>query len=198
MMSGHLTASLPDQAVSGAEGRRGVRLVARALVTTAAAAAFFSVAGLSASAAPGDTSEATVDANVIVNSTINLALDQASFDINATPDSTEAKTGAVTGTVTTNNATGYSVGVVAEADTLQPTLPDNDDTIPIANLEVRNDAGVYTPVSNDEAAPVITVTQDTRSALDGDDFSDDYQITVPGVNSDTYSVTLNYTATALA
>jgi len=183
---------------------RGYRIVARTVLTTAAAAAFIGMASVSASAAPGDIDEASVIANVNVNSTINLAIDQGSFDLNLLPSTSVDKTGAVTGRVTTNNATGYSVGVVAEAATLQGGAG-NTDSIPIAALEVHNAAGVYTPLSSNAANPVITTTKDTRSAVgatdtdpDGDAFSDDYQVTVGDINSDTYSVTLNYTATALA
>lgn len=196
MMSGHLTTPLPDQAISRAEGRRGVRLIARALVTAATAGAFLSVASLPASAAPGDTSADSVVANVNVNSTITLNVATSSFNLNGTPLSTVPGVGAVTGLVTTNNTTGYSVGVQAAAETLQPATGGNADSIPIANLEVANAAGAYTALSN--TAPVITTTKATRSALTGDAFSDDYRVAIPDVNSDTYSVTLNYTATALA
>lgn len=180
------------------EHARSLRLVARTVLTTATAAAFVGLAGVSASAAPGDVSTASVTANVNVNSTINLALDQASFSLNGTPNSSVDKTGAVTGTVTTNNSAGYSVGVVAEAPTLQPSLNGNTDSIPIGNLEVSNAAGVSTPLTADVATPVITTTKASRSALAGDAFSDDYSVTIPDVNSDTYSVVLDYTATALA
>lgn len=190
-----ISPSTPDQ-------RRGVRIAARALITTAAAAAFIGVASVSASAAPGNTG--SVQANVNVGSIITLSLDQGSFDLNLTPNSDVDKTGAVTGRVTTNNATGYSIGVVAEAATLQGARQANTDSIPVADLEVHNAAGVYTSLSSDPLAPVITTTKATRSAIglngdpNGDTFSDDYQVTVGDVNSDTYSVTLDYTATALA
>jgi hypothetical protein len=177
-------------------GRRGVRLAGRAVIGTATAAVFLGMATLSASAAPGDTSTGSVDANVNVNSTISLALDQSGFDLNGTPNSTVTKTGAVTGKVTTNNATGYSVGVQAGTATLQPATSGNTDSIPIANLKVANVAGTYTALSS--TAPVITSTKSTRSALAGDEFSNNYRVDIPDVNSDTYTVTLNYTATALA
>jgi hypothetical protein len=188
---------------STSEYGRGYRLVARTVLTTAAAAAFIGMASVSASAAPGDTDTASVIANVDVNSTINLAIDQGNFDLNLLPSSNVDKTGAVTGRVTTNNAAGYSVGVVAQAATLQGR-PGNTDSIPIAALEVHNAAGVYTSLSSNPANPVITTTKNSRSAIgtnggpDGDTFSDDYQVTVGDINSDVYSVTLNYTATALA
>ena len=172
---------------------RGYRLVARTVLTTAAAAAFIGLASVSASAAPATDS---VVANVGVNSTITLNLDQASFNLNGAPLSNVPGVGAVTGLVTTNNATGYTVGVQAAAATLQPSSGANTDSIPIANLEVADAVGAFAPVSN--TAPVITTTKATRSALTGDAFSDDYRVAIPDVNSDTYSVTLNYTATALA
>jgi hypothetical protein len=186
------------QLSSTPEKSHGYRAVTRTLVTAATAAAFLGLGSLSASAAPGDVSTASVVANVNVNSTINLALDQASFDLNGTPNSTVTKTGAVTGRVTTNNATGYSVGVVAEAATLQPSLNSNADSIPIGDLEVSDAAGVSTPLTSSTTTPVITTTKATRSALAGDTFSDDYGVNIPDVTSDTYSVTLDYTATALA
>lgn len=173
------------------------RRMVRALAVSAAAA-LVAMSGAPAMAAPGDVATDSVTANVNVSSIITLALDQSSFDLNGAPSSTVSKTGAVTGTVTTNNAAGYSVGVVAAADTLQPTLGGNADSIPIANLEVHNAAGVYTALSEDPIAPVITTTTTARSALTGDAFSDDYQVAIPDVNSDTYSVVLDYTATALA
>ena len=161
----------------------------------AAVGALLSLAGLPAYAAPGDTSTDSVVANVNVNSTITLNVIQSSFNINGVPGATVGSTNAVTGTVTTNNATGYSVGVQAATAALQPTTSGNTDSIPVANLEVTDAAGAWTPVS--DTAPVITTTKPTRSAPAGDAFSDDYRVAIPDVNSDTYSVTLNYVATAL-
>jgi hypothetical protein len=181
---------------STSDRRRRVRIATRALVTTATAVAFVGLASVSASAAPGDTSADTVIANVNVNSTITLNLDQASFDLNGSPSTTVSQTGAVTGLVTTNNLTGYSVGVQANAATLVPAANGNTDSIPIADLLVADTGGAYTPLSS--TAPVITSTKGTRSALAGDVFSDDYRVLIPDVDSDTYSVTLSYTATALA
>lgn len=177
--------------------RRTKRRLVQALALAAAAAAV-ATSATPAMAAPGDHSDVTVLANVNVNSIISLTLDQASFNLDLAPSSTVAKTGAVTGKVTTNNAAGYSVGVVAEADTLQPTIVGNTDSIPIADLKVHDSSGVYTSLSDDPLAPVITTTTTARSALTGDNFSDDYQVTVGDVNSDTYHVVLDYTATALA
>ncbi len=181
---------------STAEQRRGHRLVARTVLTSATAAAFIGLATVSASAAPADVATDSVVANVNVSSTITLDVDQGSFNLNGTPLSTVSGLGAVTGLVKTNNAAGYSVGVQAAATALQPSTSTNPDSIPIANLQVANNAGAYTPLS--AVDPVITHTKPTRSALAGDAFVDDYRVDIPDVNSGTYSVTLNYTATALA
>jgi len=175
---------------------RGYRIVARTVLTTATAAAFIGLATVSASAAPGDVSNDSVVANVNVSSTITLNLDQASFNLNGLPGTTVPGLGAVTGLVTTNNAAGYSIGVQAAAATLQPSTGANPDSIPIEALQVANAAGAYIPLSSTE--PVITETKATRSALAGDAILDDYRVDIPDVNSDTYRVTLNYTATALA
>lgn len=182
-------------APSEVAGSTLVRLAVRGLLATVAAAAL-SCVGLSAYAAPGDFSSDSVVANVGVNSTISLNVTQSSFIMNGVPLTTVSNLGAVTGTVTTNNATGYSVGVQAAGLTLQPATTGNTDSIPIADLQVTNAAGSWTSVSS--TTPVITHTQTTRSALVGDAFSDDYRVNIPDVNSDTYSVTLNYVATALA
>lgn len=178
------------------DSKRSTRFATRAFLGTAAVALLAGAAAAPAFAAPGDTATDSVVANVNVNSTITLSLDQGNFDLNGIPGSSVGKTAAVTGLVTTNNAAGYSVGVLAAASTLQPSLGANPDSIPIANLEVTDSDGDFTPLST--TVPVITTTQPTRSALLGDAFSDDYQVEIPDVNSDTYSVTLNYTATALA
>ena len=195
-MAGMFDTSLTSPGTTAHRGGRGVRLAARALVGTAVAAAFLSASTLSASAAPGETAEDTVIANVGVDSTITLELDQTSFDLEGTPDSTVVGPAAVTGVVTTNSSTGYTVEVQAAAAALVAQTAGNTDSIPIGALEVTDDADEYAPVS--DSAPVTTVTTASRSAVAGDAFSDDYQVTIPSVFSDTYSVTLNYTATALA
>lgn len=177
---------------------RGFRIAARTVLTTATAAAFLGAASLSASAAPNDTAVDSVTANVNVDSTITLTVDQTSFDLDGTGGTTVTETNQVTGTVTTNNQAGYSVGVLAAAAALVPADPlANTDTIPIGNLSTHNaDNSAYVALST--TVPVITTTKATRSALAGDAFSDDYEVVIPDVNSDTYSVTLDYTATALA
>lgn len=65
--------------------------------------------------------------------------------------------------------------------------------VAIANLSVKNTTGgTYAPLSNTTADTVTTKA--TKSPAGGDSFSNDYQIQIPFVNSDTYSVGLNYVA----
>ncbi len=196
MMSGHLTTSLSDQFVSTDAGRRGVRLAARALVTTATAAVFLSMACVSASAAPGDESADTVVANVGVSSSITLSGLTGEFTLNGLPGDTVAEEDAVTFNVNTNNVGGYNVTVQSQSAALVATLPANPDSIPIEELGVRNaGAAAYTPVSS--TAPFIINTKATRSAEGGDAYSHDYSVDIPFVSDDTYTATLDYVATAL-
>jgi hypothetical protein len=96
--------------------------------------------------------------------------------------------------VLTNNLLGYTVTVQAASATLSGT-GGNTDTIPIASLGVRETGSpAFLPVSN--VAPVLVHAQVTPSAPAGDTVSNDYQVTIPFVQPDTYSVVLNYTATA--
>ena len=101
--------------------------------------------------------------------------------------------------VETNNATGYNVTVAPEAPVLGGTGT-NADTIPVTDLSVRETGTTpYTPLSGDTPPVPVTVhNQDVRSAVGtGDDLSNDYEFNtpIPNVNSDTYSVTLDYVAT---
>jgi len=166
----------------------------RAGLAVAAGALLITAAGAPAWAAPGDTSSDTVVANVGVNSAISLAGLTPAFTLNGLPGATIAEVGAVAYTVLTNNVGGYTVTVQAEDATLEPA-GDSTDNIAIGALAVRAGGnGAYTPLSNTSA--VILRDKDTRSAAAGDDYADDYQVAIPFVADDTYSVTLNYIATA--
>jgi len=172
------------------------RHVVRGLLTTAALAALVGAGALPASAAPGDVSRATTVVNVGVSSAINLTGLTPSFALNGLPGTTVAHSNVVEMTVATNNATGYAVTVQAERDTLDPSRAGNPDSIPIAALHVREaNTTAYTSVNN--TTPVTVHTQATRSAVGGDAIRNDYSVDIPFVNDDTYSVTLDYVATAL-
>jgi hypothetical protein len=169
----------------GAAAAIGAGLVVAALPAGQAVAAIYP-------SSPGSTV-----ANVQVGSAITLSNLTSSFRLTGNPGQTIVGLGVVTMNVETNNATGYHVTVQAAAPNLVGTPP-NPDVIPINDLSVRETAagnnGPFTPLSN--TTPVTVHDQITRSIpADGDALSNDYQIVIPNVNSDTYHVTLNYIAT---
>lgn len=170
-------------------------LVRGGLAAAAGALLLGAVAG-PASAAPGLKSSGMTTANVVVQSAIALTGLTDSFIITGVPGGTQELVGAATYRVATNNFAGYAVAVQAEAATLAPVRPTNTDSIPIANLKVRETGTTaYTSVSN--VTPVTVHTQGTRSAATGDALSTDYSVDIPFVNEDTYKVTLDYVATTL-
>jgi len=175
------------------------RFAVRALVTTATAAAFMGVAALPASAVPGSTSADTTVANVSVNSAINLAGLTPDFTLNGADGATVTGQNAVSMSVTTNNLAGYAVTVQAASATMVAQTAGNLDSIPIANLSVREHttagAGAYTAMS--ATSPITVHTQAARSAAIGDAITNDFTVNIPFVNEDTYSATLNYVATTL-
>jgi hypothetical protein len=149
-----------------------------------------------ASATTGDTSSGTTTANVVVNSAIALTGLTPSFTLTGLPGSTVATSPSVTFNVQTNNLGGYAVTVQSQTPTLTPAIVTNPDSIPIADLSVRETGTTtFTPLSN--LTSVTVHTQSTRSAQGGDSLANDYEVAVPFVNQDTYHVVLNYIATAL-
>lgn len=167
----------------------------RVLAVSAAGGLLALAAGqLPAVAAPGDQSADTTVARVAVNSAITLQGLTPSFTLTGLPGATVTELGAVAYTVLTNNVGGYTVTVQAEAAALTPAGA-SPDTIPVGALSVRpSGGGAYTPLS--DTSPLTLHDSDARSDSDGDDYSDDYQVDIPFVADDTYSVTLDYIATA--
>lgn len=192
-MTAQLLGSHPTALATSSINKRAVR----GLLAVGAAAALMATVAVPASAAPGDTSADTTQANVEVTTAIALTALTTAFTITGAPLATVAEVGAVTMNVDTNNLAGYAVTVQAAAATLVAvTPPANADTIPIAALSVRETGTTpYTPLSS--TAPVTVHSQATRSALGGDPISNDYSVDIPFVNEDTYTVTLNYIATTL-
>lgn len=187
-----ITTLAPFSGASRAAVRPAIR---RGLALAATAGLLVAASQLPAAAAPGQTSEDTTVANVEVGSTISLSGLTPSFTLTGLAGDLITGLDAVSYTVTTNNVAGYSVTVQAESPTLDPAGASTD-TIPIENLRVRaDDSGAYTALS--DTAAVTLRTQATRSAQGGDDYSDDYQVQIPFVASDTYSATLDYVATTL-
>jgi hypothetical protein len=147
-------------------------------------------------ATPALGASGTTTANVAVSSSITLSNLTSSFTLTGVPTATASQTGAVSMLVTTNNLLGYTVTVEAAGAVLAGASAGNTDSFPVNLLKVRETGGAtYTSVSN--TAPVTVHTQATPSAGAGDTLSNDYQVTIPAVRPDTYSVALNYTATAL-
>jgi hypothetical protein len=141
------------------------------------------------------TGNGSTDANVAVGSALTLTGLTPSFQLSGIPGSTQTGLGAVTFNVATNNIAGYAVTVQSAATTMVGTGT-NTETIPIGALTVRETgATTYNPLS--ATTPVTVHTQGTHSLAAGDALSNDFQVAIPFVNSDTYSATLNYVATTL-
>lgn len=197
-MMGQLPVTANASAVSRTN-RRGGRTLLRGIV--AAAAMTLLAAGMAgpASAAPGDDSADTTEANVEVTGAIALLGLTPSFTLVGLPGSTVTGGGDVTMTVVTNNLGGYVVTVQSADAALAPTAPTNTDSIPISALGVREstagDTNAFTSLSNTGAVTVHS--QAVRSAQTGDAISNDYEVDIPFVVEDTYTATLNYVATAL-
>ena len=167
--------------------RRGARIVCGAALLLLGLGLAASEGGAARAGTTGSTT-----ANVTVPSSITLSSLTSSFTLTGNVNTTVSQNGAVTMNVLTNNLTGYSVTVQAAAANLTGSNG-NPDTIPIADLKVRETGGVaFTALSNVTALPVHT--QVTASGGSGDSISNDYQVAVPNVRADTYSVTLNYVA----
>jgi hypothetical protein len=153
------------------------------------------VASIGVVPALADTSTGDTTANVQVLGSITLSGLTGSFTLSGAPGSTPSSNSVVTMNVATNNLTGYNVTV--KAPTLQLNMAGattgNTNTIPNGNLKVRETGqSTFTSISNLTATTVHN--QLTRSATGGDTVSNDYQVDIPFVNADTYTGTLNYTA----
>lgn len=150
------------------------------------------VASSGGAPALASTSSGSTTANVTVLSSITLSGLTSSFTLTGNIGTTQTQNGAVTMNVLTNNLTGYNVTVQSASATLAGS-GGNPDSIPIANLKVRETGGVaFVAVSN--LLPFVVHAQITPSAGAGDSVSNDYQVVIPNVRADTYSVTLNYVA----
>jgi hypothetical protein len=171
------------------------RPLLRGFVCVAAVATF--AVGLGGSAYGAEDTGST-DGSVEVTAAITLTGLPAGFTLAGIPGAT-VSTGAtpVTFNVETNNIGGYAVTVQGAAATLTGVVVGNTDSIPIGALSVRETTieTIYTPLSSTVAVPVHSQTD--RSAEGGDDLSNDYQVVIPFVSSDTYTVTLDYVATTL-
>lgn len=152
-----------------------------------------------AQAVPGPTG--STQANVVVASAISLTGLTDAFTLTGVPgDSvstgTLGQSDDVSMLVTTNNATGYSVTVTSATSTLVGSITGaGAESIPIGALKVTSSPA--SSASLDSVAPVTVHSQGGRSAAGGDTITNHFSLTIPFVQSDTYSATLNYVAATL-
>ena len=118
-----------------------------------------------------------------------------SFTLTGPPNSIVSQNGAVTMTVTTNSTSGYSVTVQARTGSLTAATPGNTATIPIGSLQARESGSTLFQALS-ASSPLVVHQQAGPSASGGDPVSNDYQVQIPALPSDTYSVTLDYIAAA--
>ncbi len=161
------------------------------VVSSVLAVAGMGIAALAATPVHAATSGATT-ANAGVGNSVTLSGLSSSFTLVGSPATTQTGLSAVSMTVKDNNKSGYNVTVQAAAATMTGATSGNTDTIAVSALTVRNTAtgGAYTAISN--TAPVTVASTTSKSTGGGDTVNNDYQMVIPWVNADTYSVTLNY------
>jgi hypothetical protein len=152
--------------------------------------------GIAATPASADNASGDTQANVVVTGAITLTGLTQAFTLSGTPGQVATNLDAVTMHVTTNNFAGYAVTVEPLAATLDGVTAGNGDTIPTDALNVeRSGVGPYIPLSF--GTPVEVARKTSASAPTGDAIDNDYKITIPFVQPDTYTGTLEYVATTL-
>ncbi len=136
-----------------------------------------------------------VASTTVAARTITVTSLTPSFTLAGVPHSTVASTGSVTMTVITNSPSGYQVSVQPETAWLTGSGPGNTATIPVDQLSVRETGTPgFRPLS--ALTPLVVHQQSAASAPLGDAVSNDYQIQIPFVPTDTYSTTLDYIVSA--
>ncbi len=143
----------------------------------------------------GSTDPACTATTEIAARTLLLTDLTPGFTLTGLPGSTVTADGAVTMTVTTNSPGGYTVTVQATTTSLTAGTPGNTGVIPVGNLRVRESGtSAFFPLTNTQA--LVVHRQGTPSGPGGDAVSNDFQVQIPDVPSDTYSTSLDYIATA--
>jgi hypothetical protein len=150
-----------------------------------------------AGAVPGQTDTGSTTANVTVGSAISLTGLTPTFTLTGIPGVAVTGTSAVSMLVTTNNFAGYTVTVEPQTATLTGAIPGNTDTIPIGSLQVQGPTQVDAFAALTFGTPTEVVTKAAPSAEAGDTVNNSYRMTVPFVQPDTYTATLDYIATTL-
>jgi hypothetical protein len=150
-----------------------------------------------ASPAQADSASDDTQANVVVTGAITLTGLTNAFTLSGIPGAVATNVAAVSMRVTTNNFAGYTVTVQPLSDSLTGETAGNIDTIPTDDLNVERtgSGGPYVPL--DSTTPVEVVHKTSASASTGDTIENDYKITIPFVQPDTYTGTLEYVATTL-
>ena len=183
-----LAPSMTDSSVDGS--RRGSSRWSRgALVATIAAALLVVPVGASGADTPG---AGSTDATVIVETGILLEGLPAGVSLTGQPGETATNATPFEYTVYSNDTSGYTVTVQAQTASLIQN--GGADTIEVGRLLVQDGGNVptHTWAGLSSTTPTPVYTNENQSATDGDLLSTDFQMKIPVVDSDTYTVTLNY------
>jgi uncharacterized repeat protein (TIGR01451 family) len=148
-------------------------------------------ASIGSNCATGSDDPGCVTSTAIAARTVTLTGLTPSFTLSGLPDTTVTSNGALTMTVTTNSSGGYMVTSQAASAALTGAAPGNMATIPIDRLGVR-ESGTQQFRGLSAEVPSVVHRQSVPSAPEGDAISNDYQVDIPFVPSDTYSGTLEY------
>jgi hypothetical protein len=166
----------------------------RALLGLGGIAATAALVAGGAFAANAATDSDTTSANVEVTTAISLTALTDAFTLTGAPGDVVSDADAVSFTVETNNIAGYTVTVQSTTATLLAATAGNTDSIPVSALTVTGDGGSG---ALSATTPTLVHTQATRSDQGGDDLTNGFGLTIPFVNSDTYTTTLTYVAATL-
>ena len=144
--------------------------------------------------APAGVDPGCATAITIAARTFSLTGLTPSFTVTGLPGSTVTTDGVPTMTVTTNSPSGYRVTGRSATAQLVGAAPGNTMTIPVDRLAVR-ESGTSESRALSVDTPLVVHQQDAPSAPGGDAISNDYEVRIPFVASDTYTVTLDYDVT---
>lgn len=178
--------SVTGFAADGPQPGRGWWL--RGAVVASMAAALLVVPVGAAGADP----DGSTDATVIVQTGILLEGLPEGVRLTGQPGETVTNATPFEYTVYSNDTSGYTVTV--QAATASLIQNGGADTIDVGRLQVQDGGNVptYTWAGLSSTTPTPVYTNESQSATDGDVLSTDFQMKIPVVDSDTYTVTLNY------
>ncbi|HUK67816.1 MAG TPA: hypothetical protein VLW50_03515 [Streptosporangiaceae bacterium] len=163
-----------------------------------------------------DPPSGSTDLTTTVGPAISLVDNTPSFSLDGNIGDTPVADAAVSLTVTTNNSNGYNVTVTpvtvggalptGATGNLVSETKGNNDTISVGDISVEETPGVGVGASGSPGFQALTpaglqvYTQSVASAAGGDTLSNDYEYNtgIPNVANGTYTVQLDYLATANA